>query len=391
MNIRISINKKLLLAARFQSLRIALCIIFIVPLPVGCNGNGRNPDTPPNSVPSAHLTLLTINLRGVVDETQDNPAANWMFRFDHIGSGLKAAGAVPDVIALQEVTGWMWCTFNHHIIQDYTPLDYLLIALKNGTGVQYRIAYLNALSFSQGNFHLKMNGTDLNACQAMSGLALLYNPNRIRNLMVDTPTEDAASAFAHDAALQEGAHLQRSLPICNPANGILVSPQIDGPSQTDKCNRETPGGLAWITGTAGALARLEFVERPGTKFHVYNVHVSWTELDHPREVQLVNAAVSALEERFGPSRWIPPIIMGDFNTTTNDPTVDEYPTFDAQGRATRDDWILSGKPESFPASANIVGHVSVEMPRVPPSQGNCHGLQVLWSDHCAVLTTLTIE
>jgi hypothetical protein len=330
-----------------------------------------------------------------MDVPCNDASGNWKVRYANVGSDLRGGGVVPDVIALQEVNGWTWCTFNHRIIPDYAPLEELLSALDNGTGVKYRVAYLNALAKVGGNFHCTLEGTSLNACEAVSGIALLYNPGRIRNLMTDTPVGDAAQAFAHDASAQEGAHLRRSLPNCNPAIGSLIASRIDGPSQTDKCNRETPGGLAWITGTEGALARLEYVDRPGALFHVYNVHLAWQSEVHPSHVSAVNAAVSALEARFGASRWIPPIMMGDFNNPTDDATLADFPRFDYRGNADTgnpkvpiNDWILSGKAAAFPASASVTGHISTVMPRVPPAQGGCLGR---WSDHCAVLARLTIQ
>ena len=84
-------------------------------------------------------------------------------------------------------------------------------------------------------------------------------------------------------------------------------------------------------------------------------------------------------------------MMEDFNTSTNDSSLSEFSQFEYRGGIAENDWILSGKPASFPASASITGHVSTEMGRVPASEGSCRGPQVLWSDHCAVLTTLTIQ
>lgn len=371
--------------------RIAILVAALLSLSA-CNPSTVTPD----SQSAARPALLSINLRGVMDQPCNNPAGNWKFRYANIGSGLKAGGVVPDVIALQEVNGWTWCTFDWGFIRDYTPLDVLLSELESGTGVKYRIAYLNALTKVEGNFHCATEGRWQNACRAMSGLALLYNPDRVRNLMADTPAEEAAQAFAHDAAYQDGAHLQRSLPDCEPAAGSMVSSQIDGPAQRDKCNRDTPGGLAWIARNDVALARFEWLERPGSVFHVYNVHLA-THPDpgqpdkHPESVRIVNDAVTALEDRFGASRWIPPIIMGDFNTLDNDEvTLAEFPRFDYRGRADLNDYILSGKSTFFPSAASITGHITTEMPRVPPEQGGCHAPHAMWSDHCAVLTTLTV-
>ena len=315
---------------------------------------------------NTRLTVLTLNLRGVMDVPCGNATGNYRFRYSNVGTGLQASGAVPDVIALQEVNAWTWCTFNHRMIPDYAPLDELISALEAGTGVRYQIAYLTALTFAQGNFHCSTDGQEQHACQAMSGLALLYNPNRVRNLMTDTTIEDAAEAFPSDAPRQEGAHLQRSLPCCNPAVGSEISSRIDGPAQTDKCNRETPAGLAWISGNVAALARLEWTDSPGAVFHVYNVHLAWQPNEHPGDVDSANAAVSALEEHFGSSRWIPPIIMGDFNNKSNETTLSEFPRFDYRGSAPVDDWILSGKPadSGFSESHRTHQRGDAESPRI---------------------------
>lgn len=330
-----------------------------------------------------------------MDEPCNNAAGNWKFRYANIGSGLKAGGVVPDVIALQEVNAWTWCTFDYEFIRDYTPLEGLLSALESGTGVRYQIAYLNALTKTNGNFHCTTEGRSQNACEAMSGLALLYNPNRVRNLIAQTPAADADHAYPHDFPLQDGVHLRRSLPACSPAAGSTIFARIDGPMQRHKCNQDTPAGLAWVSRDVVALARLDWVERPGAEFHVYNVHLAWRREprdEHAEHVSIVNSAVTALEDRFGASRWIPPVIMGDFNTRDNDEaTLAEFPAFDYRGRADLNDYILSGKPESFATSARITGHISTEMPRIPAEQGGCHAPHAMWSDHCAVLTTLIIQ
>jgi len=370
-------------------------IVILTAAVLGLSACGPHNNNSSNPSPAARLTLLSINLRGVMDVPCNDAAANWKFRYANIGSGLKAGGVVPDVIALQEVNAWTWCTFDHGFIRDYTPLEGLLSSLESGTGVKYQIAYLTPLSKNSGNFHCTTEGRSQNACEAMSGLALLYNPNRVHNLMTDTPAADAAQAYPHDFQHQDGAHLRRSLPACSPAAGSTVSSRIDGPMQHDKCNQDTPAGLAWVSREVMALARLELRERSGAAFHVYNVHLSWVKQprdEHAEHVDLVNAAVTALEERFGSRRWIPPIIMGDFNTLDNDEaTLTEFSRFDYRGRADLNDYVLSGKATAFPATASITGHISTEMPRVPQAQGGCHAPTSLWSDHCAVLTTLTVQ
>jgi endonuclease/exonuclease/phosphatase family metal-dependent hydrolase len=359
---------------------------------VGCLPDPSNPPKP-----SSSLTLLSLNLRGINDVPCNEAANNYRVRANRVGAGLKASGAVPDVIALQEVTGWMWCTFDHQFVRDYGLIDALLAGLESGTGVAYRVAYMTAIFKGSGNFHCTKDGTSQHACEARSGLALLYNPARIRNLMADTPASEAADAYAHDAAMQPGPHLVRSLPLCNPVPGSTVETRIDGPAQRDKCNRDTPSGLSWVVGDEAALARLAFTDTPGSVFHVYNVHLAWQTEPHVQHVGEVNTMVTLLEERFAGTRWIPPIMMGDFNLKTDenstivDKAASDFPAFEARGHATADDIIIAGKADSFPSSARIRGHVSAEMPAVPESQGGCHSPQHLWSDHCAVMTTLRIQ
>lgn len=347
----------------------------------------KPPDsTQPEPTP---LTVLSLNLRGVLDEPCRNSAGNWRFRYANVGTGLRTISATPDVIVLQEITGWIWCPTNYRTIPDYGPLDELLTNLESGTGIQYRIAYLNALVQVGGTGDCGIDGGVLGGCHVMSGLALLYNPRTIRNLMIDTPTGDAADAFAHNQAPQDGAHLQRSLPCCDPAQGSEVCTRIDGPAQTDKCGRETPAGLAWIAGSNVALARLERVGRPGTVFHVYNLHLPWQASLHPEAVSRTADMVNALEQRFGGSRWIPPIMTGDFNRDEST-TLSEFPRFDSLGGGPSEDviWVLSGKPTSFPASAAIVGHVTSTM---PPTATGCKDPARLWSDHCGALTGFTVR
>jgi endonuclease/exonuclease/phosphatase family metal-dependent hydrolase len=357
------------------------------------------PQCPPASDPAVEthrLTLLSLNLRGINDVPCENASNNYRVRYGRVGSVLGSIGSAPDVIALQEVTGWMWCTFDHQFVRDYGALDELVAALERGTGVPYRIAYMTAIFKGTGNFHCKKDGTDQHACEARSGLALLYNPRRIRNLMADTPTSEADQAYAHDAGLQPGPHLRRSLPVCSPLPASTIESRIDGPNQNDKC-RDKPAGLTWAAGDEAALARLAFRERPDATFHVYNVHLAWQSEPHVQHVGEVTAMVSQLERSFGAGRWIPPIMMGDFNNKTDenstlvDKTQAEFPEFEARGNASVDDLILAGKAGSFPSSGRVMGHVTAEMPRVPDAEGGCHAPQHLWSDHCAVLTTLRIE
>jgi hypothetical protein len=84
--------------------------------------------------------------------------------------------------------------------------------------------------------------------------------------------------------------------------------------------------------------------------------------------------------------------MGDFNTLTNDEaTLAEFPRFGYRGRADRNDYILVGKSPSFPGTASVTGHITTVMPRAAAEEGGCSAPHAMWSDHCTVLTTLTIR
>lgn len=337
--------------------------------------------------PLERLAVLSINLRGVMDVPCDKAEANWKVRFANIGKGLKAQGAVPDIIALQEVNAWTWCFFSSGFIKDYATLEELLSSLESNTGVKYRIAYLNPLTKTFGNFHCTTEGQSQWMCEAMSGLALLYNPGRIRNLMTTTSPEVAAQAAPHDSSHRPEAHLRRSLPICNPPDGSTVSSRIDGPAQRDKCGRDTPAGLAWVANSGIALARLELRERPGASFDVYNVHLAYKPDEHSKDINVANNAITQLESKFGSSRWIPPIILGDFNVKTKEVVLAEFSRFDFRGSADINDYILSGKSRIFRAWGKISDHNTWVMPNIP----DCHDAQFVWSDHCGVLTVLNVE
>lgn len=348
------------------------------------------------------LSLLTINLHGGLDVPCNSQVNDYVTRYGTIADDLKKDGLVPDVIALQEVTGWMWCTQDNKALRDYTLLDQLLQSLKSGTGIQYRIAYMMAQTFASGNVKCTIRGgrklDATNLCHLRAGQALLYNPARIHNRITATSNN---AAIAHDAPIDNAMRLRRSLPACDVAPGSNVARHIDGPPQTDKCNMETPGGLAWAASDGITFARLELrdspPDRPDAAFNVYNVHLVWQgDPNYSTWTQTMRNAVTDMENRFGTPRLIPPIIMGDFNVGEAH-LFDYAPAdqFDIRGRS--DDfkdviWVLSGKPDAFPNSmADIYEASSVVFPKVPIGTEACQMGSFPWTDHCSVFTTLKIR
>lgn len=378
--------------------------IFILNGCVGLNGDGvkGTGDVLGEIARVRTLSLLTINLRGGFDVPCDSQVNDYVKRYGTIADDLKKDGLVPDVIALQEVTGWMWCMQDHKALRDYTLLDQLLQSLKSGTGIQYRIAYMTAPTYASGNVHCSIRaGRKLDAwnlCHLRSGQALLYNPARINNRMTSTLNNEA---IAHDAPIDNVMRVRRSLPACDVAPGSNVARFIDGPPQTDKCNTETPGGLAWSAIDGISFARLELRDtppnRPNAAFNVYNVHLVWIgDPNYNTWTQAMRNAVTDMENRFSTPRLIPPIVLGDFNV--GDPRLFDYvPATQFEIRGRTDDfedviWSLTGKSDAFPNSmADIDEATSVVFPKVPVGTKGCQMGDFPWTDHCSILTTLKIR
>jgi endonuclease/exonuclease/phosphatase family metal-dependent hydrolase len=221
-------------------------------------------------------------------------------------------------------------------------------------------------------------------------LALLYNPDRLKNLETDSTTITTL-AFDQNSNVPK---LRRSMPCCvgrvrQGQEGICA--MIDGPAQTDVCNTPSPAGLAQISARS-AVARFELAQRKRTTFHVYNVHLPW-EGSAGNEWADAKTSVRALIDAVEPNvnRWFPPIIVGDFNNGSE--TVSAWLTdFDVLGSAPLDEIILTvaGKSSQYTSSATINRQTTVQL---PPGAENpkCIDGGRLWSDHCALLTTLVIR
>jgi hypothetical protein len=348
---------------------------------------------PPSSAVETRISVLHINLRGVADVPDGDAAGLWTTRFNRIGTDLNAAGERPDVIALQEVAGRVWCPFNDNFVLDYEPLRTLLISLQSGIGIQYRIAYYQTFV---GDTRLGQDPTSdggtIRDCRATSGLALLYNPERIRNRETDTPqsTADGATQFNQNTSIPT---LRRSMPCCvgkvRPGHEGVCN-LIDGPTQTDICGVPRPAGLATQVAGDVAVARLELALRRNTTFHVYNVHLPWKGSNgHTQAQAAVRATLNAVEPNV--PRWIPPVMVGDFNNGQED--IREWlGDFDFVGAADLDGIILTlaGNPSHYASSATIASTETKRFPAGATSE-RCIDAGVLWTDHCAVLTRLVIR
>lgn len=365
--------------------------ILISVLAISCLALGDCRDkTSPSPIVETRISILQINLRGIFDVPFGDSSENWKERYKRIGADLGRIGAVPDVIALQEIPGWVWCPDNFNFIKDYEPLSRLLAILQARVGVRYRIAYMQTyVTDHRIGPGASVMGGNAQHCRAASGLALLYDPNRIRNVMADTPQPDADAAFSHNHD-RNGPYVRRSLPCCSPQQGQEdVCTLIDAPIQNDKCPSK-PAGLAWTAVGGIAVARLA-LRRDNTEFRVYNVHLAFDEPGRTKAWNDTRSLIQSLETDQQLPRWIPPIIVGDFNTE-KDPLVEWLTDFDWRGQPEHDKVIhtFTGNAAAFSSRATIVSHNTIQMPSGTTTAG-CQDAKLLWSDHCGALTTLVIQ
>jgi hypothetical protein len=182
------------------------------------------------------LGLLSFNAGG----GGETSGASWETRAARVAEWAQQNGIVPDIIALQELYGWLWtppirdCGRGFAAgLGDYDQIDHLLKEFSDRIGIIYRVAYMTGKPATFGDI----------ACHIYGAQAVLYNPARLVNL---TAQEEAP--YAHDAVrdLDRRPHLRRSLPLCNRGTRLMpLQDLIDGRPQTDKCGRETPSGPAW--------------------------------------------------------------------------------------------------------------------------------------------------
>ena len=348
----------------------------------------------PSPAVETPIAILHINLRGVADVPNGDRAGYWETRFQRIGTELKAIGATPDVIALQEVAARLWCPDNWNFILDYEPLYVLLRSLQTGIGVQYRVAFMQVFSNDRrvGEGPTAMGGT-IRECRGTSGLAMLYNPNRLQNLSTGVPVTVAQGpnvlAFNQSSTTHQ---LRRSMPCCagrvRPGT-VAVCGLIDGPAQTDVCG-ETPAGLAMQVTADVAVGSFELAVRKNTQFHVYNVHLPWSgSSEFAGAMSAVRGLLSAME--IDVTRWIPPVMVGDFNDGP-EKIRETLSDFESLGGAELDMLIhtMIGNAAAYAATAVVGRFETVQLPS-GSTEEKCQNTDRLWTDHCAVLTTLWIR
>jgi hypothetical protein len=319
----------------------------------------------------------------------------------------------PDVIVLQEATGFMQCAFDP-TVRDYEAINFLRDGISNAAGEQYRIAYL-IVGKPGGAPPTDWTGNiPSGGCSQSNGKALLYRPSRVRNVITspsagepvvtpyDTPFPLLTTYLAMSAqCCPLNLDLSDVCPVTTFMDGPMVRPRV-GPVFRDTCS--TRQGVAFTRSrlaTQGedrtrpfldaVFSRFELVNQPGNYIHIYNVHRGWNEdweKAHPDKTpappeqdfgsQNIKQLVADMELRFQPSgqTLYPPILVGDFNGGDS-----YFPRFEA-GKFYDVDGVLFGKRSDFPSKQAAYANLTEQIPAL---LDKCKEVpDKLWSDHCGV-------
>ncbi|MBG0568808.1 hypothetical protein [Actinoplanes aureus] len=334
---------------------------------------------PASDAPGGELGVLTLNVGGI----EAKRGVPWETRAQRIAAWSNRNGIAPDIIALQEVHGWLWpfgfanCGRGFGVqAGDYDQIDILLKALRDGTGVTYRVAYLtgNEASFS-------FAGT----CITYRSQAVLYHPGRLANL-----TARAGDGRPHNDidGLDGVPHLRRSLPLCSRRTNLMpLETLLDGASQTDKCGRPTPSGPAWAVLRAGTVkatfVRLALTTDPSRSIDVFNAHPG---LEHEDLDGLaIKRLIDKVERPYSSSSlYYPPLLVGDLNDLN---IGRDFPAFVTAHAPPQNDVevIGIGNEESFPAQYRARVAKRAVLPDLPPGVlCRRESVDLLVSDHCGV-------
>lgn len=315
---------------------------------------------------------------GVYDVPCKDPNGNWITRCDNLVNWIEG-NKYPDIIAIQEAFGWVWCPTNFDLLTDYEELFYMISKLNMNPNVNYRIAYLTGVD-AKGRGDCGIGGGVLGGCDLYSGKAVIYNSNRLSNLTSND--SDLSVDHTYNYGNSTSPIFRRSLPACNvkPVYSNLIS-QIDGPGQNDKCLSK-PSGKVWVMGGA-AFIRLKLLftgDNPENEVHIYNVH--FHESDYANKSY--NEFIDSMEKKFPLNRIYPPLIMGDFNLDLDTEANITFPNFDLKAYGLDDNviGILVGKKAIFSSHYDF-NTEHIEISSNPSECPNPNGKTI--TDHCSSL------
>jgi hypothetical protein len=347
------------------------------------------------------ISVVTLNVGGAGGQQ----GIDWPTRAQRIADWAASTGNIPDIIALQEFWGWMdvsWlpgakCGGMIKDMGDYDALDVLLAALRSATGITYRVAYLTGHEDT---------ARPLGLCDIYFAQAVLYRPDRLANL---TAQDTSQPSVPHDSGQFSGLkHLRRSLPLCDRGTNLMpLEVLIDGPPQTDKCNRETPSGPVWASqakiwgNKAGDPVEFErvlvtfnlfaFNHDPSRIIALFNMHPPAGSKNNAR--QTITNFLNAMEPPFKQTELLfPPLLVGDWNEMD---WVDNFqevfsPHPDPTG-------ILIGKADAYASKCEalfgraVPGAVETIPVRSSPPECISDNPDTLVSDHCGVFARLKLD
>lgn len=347
------------------------------------------PEKPARTRPIGPPPVQTVRTLTVVTTNMANAFAlngniTWDMKVDRLAEQIAASGQVPDIISMTESSGWTNCSSPaSDNTGHYDMVDRLIWRLRNAFGLTYRIAYLVG---AEGAFG------PLDRCRYYSGDTVIYNPNRIVNL---TPSDVAGKPQVAHNTNHLGMLVRRSLPICNRGartNIPDLEQLIDGPPQTDSCNRATPSAPAWAWqeqmsdgtfGVVATLARFGLVGVADSSFDVVTTHPTSTQEErHKAPIDRFISGVTGPGYR-STRPYYPTIVLGDFNLLADSET--PWPSGTMQAfRAPEDVMVVSigTGGGALPPLHALTADFRMTLPKASP----CRFVQdQAFSDHCGLI------
>lgn len=398
----------------------SLSLLFIASLSVLIFGCQTTPIIEDLAREQLGVSILAVNLLDILNFPFSISGVTWQTRYTRIFTWMKDTQTFPDVIALQEAPGFWSCPTDARRLPDYAAIDFLLDGIRDASGEQYRIAYLIAGKPHGADGNGWVGSAPAQFCTTQGGMALLYRPSRVRNVITQPGAGDTAISPYVEPFPLEVTYLARSVQCCSPASDRTdVCQVIDGPlDEYFMGTCPTPLGVAWTRSrrsTQGEdrnrpredaiFSRFELVNQPGNYFHIYNVHRGWNQdwedqhPDGPPAPQIldygsqnINQLVTDMESRFqslGPTLY-PPILVGDFNIGAPEPdkpfplTGLYFPRFEVGWWGPEVMGLLFGKSSDFPAKQKAYANLQQHMPELLPGEKCSEVPAKLWSDHCGI-------
>lgn len=342
------------------------------------------PAAPPRPIALSVVTANTTN-------SFDMGSVPWPQKIDRFAAFIIASGPLPDIISMTESSGWTWCSSpTWQSTGDYQLADRLIGTLRRSRGVTYRVAYMVGAEGSFGG----------GRCRYYSGDTVLYNPNRLSNI---TPADVAGRPQIAHNATDLGLQVRRSLPVCDLHYTSFepIEQLIDGPSQTDKCNRPTPSAPAWLLLRKDAsggdypvasMARFSVIGVPGSSFDVVTIHLPYGEEEQHRTPidDLIRTLTEPPYRTTNP--YYPLVVLGDFNQLART----NWPSGTTQVFSPTDDVMavaLGGSGGRFPPARSLTVNATMTLPNETPCRPQGEGDDFFpdrsFSDHCALLVRFT--